>query len=195
MLAILAAITKSYFFWILYGLYGLGVLIPSLAVTWRRMQDTGRNGLWILLGLIPFVGGIILLIFMILPGTPGPNEFGPEPAAIPPPESPAAPARIGEPEPVLAFLLSRAAPGGNSARMNRKQTMKDTRIMAIPSDRATITACERCTGPLRGPGRPFSITSWRREPPAITPRPDHPVARTGLPPAGIRRSPAGAPRS
>lgn len=73
---------KSYFFWILYGLYGLGVLLPSLAVTWRRMQDTGRNGLWILLGLIPFVGGIILLIFMILPGTPGPNEFGPEPAAI-----------------------------------------------------------------------------------------------------------------
>jgi uncharacterized membrane protein YhaH (DUF805 family) len=81
-LAILAAITKSYFFWILYGLYGLGVLLPSLAVTWRRMQDTGRNGLWILLGLIPFVGGIILLIFMILPGTPGTNEFGPEPAAI-----------------------------------------------------------------------------------------------------------------
>jgi uncharacterized membrane protein YhaH (DUF805 family) len=82
-LAILAAVTKSYFFWILYGIYGLGVLIPSLAVTWRRMQDTGRNGLWILLGLIPFVGGIILLIFMILPGTPGPNEFGPEPAAVP----------------------------------------------------------------------------------------------------------------
>jgi uncharacterized membrane protein YhaH (DUF805 family) len=46
------------------------------------MQDTGRNGLWILLGLIPFVGGIILLVFMILPGTPGTNEFGPEPAAI-----------------------------------------------------------------------------------------------------------------
>jgi uncharacterized membrane protein YhaH (DUF805 family) len=81
-LAILAAVTKSYFLWILYGLYGLGVLLPSLAVTWRRMQDTGRNGLWILLGLIPFVGGIILLVFMILPGTPGANEFGPEPAAI-----------------------------------------------------------------------------------------------------------------
>jgi uncharacterized membrane protein YhaH (DUF805 family) len=82
-LAILAAVTKSWFFWVLYGIYGLGVLIPSLAVTWRRMQDTGRHGLWILLGLIPFVGGIILLVFMILPGTPGPNEFGPEPAAVP----------------------------------------------------------------------------------------------------------------
>ena len=81
-LAILAAITKSYFFWILYGLYGLAVLIPTIAVAWRRMQDTGRHGLWILLGLIPFVGGIILLVFMILPGTQGPNEFGPDPVAI-----------------------------------------------------------------------------------------------------------------
>jgi len=81
-LAILAVITKSFFFWALYGLYGLGVLIPSIAVAWRRMQDTGRHGLWILLGLIPFVGGIILLVFMVLPGTPGPNEFGPEPMAI-----------------------------------------------------------------------------------------------------------------
>jgi uncharacterized membrane protein YhaH (DUF805 family) len=81
-LAILAAITRSFFFWLLYGLYALAVLIPTLAVTWRRMQDTGRNGLWILLGLIPFVGGIILLVFMILPGTQGPNEFGPDPAAV-----------------------------------------------------------------------------------------------------------------
>jgi len=81
-LAVLAAVTRSFFFWILYGIYGLAVLIPSIAVAWRRMQDTGRHGLWILLGLIPFVGGIILLIFMILPGTPGPNEFGPDPVAV-----------------------------------------------------------------------------------------------------------------
>jgi uncharacterized membrane protein YhaH (DUF805 family) len=46
------------------------------------MQDTGRSGWWILLGLIPFVGGIILLVFMLLPGTAGPNEFGPDPRAI-----------------------------------------------------------------------------------------------------------------
>jgi uncharacterized membrane protein YhaH (DUF805 family) len=46
------------------------------------MQDTGRNGWWILLGLIPFVGGIILLVFMLLPGTTGANEFGPDPRAI-----------------------------------------------------------------------------------------------------------------
>ena len=81
-LASLAAITRSYFFWILYGSYALAVLIPGIAVAWRRMQDTGRHGLWILLGLIPFVGGIILLIFMILPGTPGSNEFGPDPMSV-----------------------------------------------------------------------------------------------------------------
>jgi uncharacterized membrane protein YhaH (DUF805 family) len=81
-LAILAVITKSFFFWLLYALYALAVLVPGIAVAWRRMQDTGRNGLYILLGLIPFVGGIILLIFMLLPGTAGPNEFGPDPRAI-----------------------------------------------------------------------------------------------------------------
>src|SRR5262249_58887127 len=51
-LAILASITRSPFFWVLYGIYALAVLIPSLAVAWRRMQDTGRHGLWILLPLI-----------------------------------------------------------------------------------------------------------------------------------------------
>ena len=57
-LAILAAVTRSYIFWILYSLYAVAVIVPSLAVSWRRMQDTGRNGWWILLGLIPFVGGV-----------------------------------------------------------------------------------------------------------------------------------------
>ena len=82
-LIILAAITRSFIFYLLYFLYALAVLVPGIAVSWRRMQDTGRNGLYILLGLIPFVGPIILLVFMLLPGTPGPNEFGPEPSAIP----------------------------------------------------------------------------------------------------------------
>jgi uncharacterized membrane protein YhaH (DUF805 family) len=67
---------------ILYFLYAVAVIVPGLAVSWRRMQDTGRNGWWILLGLIPFVGGIVLLVFMLLPGTAGPNEFGPDPRAI-----------------------------------------------------------------------------------------------------------------
>ncbi len=62
--------------YILYIIYGLGVLIPSLAVTVRRLHDTNNSGWLILLGLIPCVGGIVLLVFMILQGTNGENKYG-----------------------------------------------------------------------------------------------------------------------
>ena len=62
--------------YILYIIYGLGVLIPSLAVTVRRLHDTNNSGWLILLGLIPCVGGIVLLVFMILQGTNGENQYG-----------------------------------------------------------------------------------------------------------------------
>jgi uncharacterized membrane protein YhaH (DUF805 family) len=58
--------------------FALGTIIPGLAVTVRRLHDTDRSGWWILIGLIPF-GGIVLLIFEVLDGTPGPNKFGPDP--------------------------------------------------------------------------------------------------------------------
>src|ERR687885_610071 len=66
---------------VLQGLYSLAVLIPSIAVTVRRLHDTGRTGWWILIGLIPFIGGIILLIFMVLDSEPGTNQYGPNPKA------------------------------------------------------------------------------------------------------------------
>jgi uncharacterized membrane protein YhaH (DUF805 family) len=66
----------------LYVLYGLAVLLPGLAVTFRRLHDTGRSAWWILIGLVPFVGPIVLLVFTCLPGTPGPNQYGPDPKAI-----------------------------------------------------------------------------------------------------------------
>ena len=62
--------------YMLYIIYGLGVLIPSLAVTVRRLHDTNNSGWLILLGLIPCVGGIVLLVFMILQGTNGENKYG-----------------------------------------------------------------------------------------------------------------------
>jgi uncharacterized membrane protein YhaH (DUF805 family) len=46
----------------------------SLAV--RRLHDTDRSGFWIFIGLIPLIGGIVLLVFYLLPGTPGPNRHG-----------------------------------------------------------------------------------------------------------------------
>jgi uncharacterized membrane protein YhaH (DUF805 family) len=70
-------------FWVIYALYWLATLIPSIAVAIRRLHDTDKSGWLMLIALVPFVGGIILLVFMILEGTAGPNQYGPapEPAA------------------------------------------------------------------------------------------------------------------
>jgi uncharacterized membrane protein YhaH (DUF805 family) len=58
---------------------GLGLLIPSLAVRVRRLHDTNRSGWLLLIGLIPFIGFIILLVFLVSEGTQGPNNYGPDP--------------------------------------------------------------------------------------------------------------------
>jgi uncharacterized membrane protein YhaH (DUF805 family) len=64
---------------VLSGIYGLAVLIPTLAVTVRRLHDIDRSGWWILIGLVPLVGAIVLLVFALLDGTPGTNQYGPNP--------------------------------------------------------------------------------------------------------------------
>lgn len=61
------------------SLWGIATVIPSLAVTIRRLHDTGRSGFWILIGFVPFLGAIVLLYFMLIEGTRGPNLFGPDP--------------------------------------------------------------------------------------------------------------------
>lgn len=66
--------------WLAYTVFWLAVLVPTLAVAVRRLHDTDRSGWWILTGLIPFVGWIILLVLLILPGTPGSNQYGSSPA-------------------------------------------------------------------------------------------------------------------
>jgi uncharacterized membrane protein YhaH (DUF805 family) len=64
---------------LLSGIYGLAVLIPTLAVTVRRLHDIDRTGWWIFINLIPLIGSIVLLVFALTPGTPGSNRFGPDP--------------------------------------------------------------------------------------------------------------------
>jgi len=66
---------------VLYYIYLLAVLLPSLAVGARRLHDTDRSGWWLLLGLIPLIGGIVLLVFMCLEGTRGNNKYGADPKA------------------------------------------------------------------------------------------------------------------
>src|SRR5262245_14061176 len=50
---------------LLLMVYGLAVLVPGLAVAVRRLHDTGRSGWWFLIAFVPFVGGIILLVFTV----------------------------------------------------------------------------------------------------------------------------------
>jgi uncharacterized membrane protein YhaH (DUF805 family) len=60
-------------------LLSLGLVVPSLAVAVRRLHDQDKSGWFLLLALIPFVGGIIFLVVMCLEGARGPNRFGPDP--------------------------------------------------------------------------------------------------------------------
>lgn len=94
---------------ILGALWSLATLIPNIAVAMRRLHDTDRTGWWLLLPVIPYIiglaimlsaaatqnlgmiaiggiftlialiGAIVLLVFYCLPGTTGPNRFGPDP--------------------------------------------------------------------------------------------------------------------
>ena len=96
-------------FMLVYAVLGLGLLIPSIAVAVRRLHDTDRSGWWLLLPLAPYVlaiviavmgaasqssaligvafvvnllvlvAAVVLLVFYCLPGTPGPNKYGPDP--------------------------------------------------------------------------------------------------------------------
>ena len=63
------------------SIFGLVTLLPSLAIAIRRLHDLDRTGWWVLLGLIPLIGWIILLIWYVTKGTDGPNRFGPDPLA------------------------------------------------------------------------------------------------------------------
>lgn len=67
---------------LLSGLYSLAVLLPSIAVGARRLHDTSRTGWWLLIGLIPVIGTIILIVFFVLDSTPGDNAYGPNPKGI-----------------------------------------------------------------------------------------------------------------
>jgi uncharacterized membrane protein YhaH (DUF805 family) len=62
-------------------IYSLAVLIPSLAVAVRRLHDIDKSGWWILIGLIPIIGWIVLIYWYIQEGTRGDNQYGPPAAA------------------------------------------------------------------------------------------------------------------
>jgi uncharacterized membrane protein YhaH (DUF805 family) len=57
----------------------IAILIPSLAVQVRRFHDQNRSGWWVLLGFVPYIGSLVVLVFMLIEGTKGPNDYGPDP--------------------------------------------------------------------------------------------------------------------
>ncbi|AGH50805.1 MULTISPECIES: DUF805 domain-containing protein [Sphingomonadales] len=57
----------------------LALFLPSLAVAVRRLHDIDKSGWWVLIGIVPLIGSIVLIVFYCLDGTKGPNRFGPDP--------------------------------------------------------------------------------------------------------------------
>ena len=53
----------------------LGLLLPNLAVSVRRLHDIDRSGWWLLIGLVPLIGVIVLIFWYVQPGTEGGNRF------------------------------------------------------------------------------------------------------------------------
>ncbi|OUR94289.1 hypothetical protein A9Q87_01180 [Flavobacteriales bacterium 34_180_T64] len=60
-------------------IYFLATFLPTLAVTIRRLHDTGKSGWFYLITFIPYLGGLILLIFTVENGNKGQNKYGPDP--------------------------------------------------------------------------------------------------------------------
>lgn len=84
---LLASLALNLADWLLFGshaqplssLFSLAVLLPNLAVGARRLHDTDRSGWWLLIGLVPLIGLIVLLVFFVQDGTVGPNRHGADP--------------------------------------------------------------------------------------------------------------------
>ena len=69
---------------IVEGVIGLSFFFPNLAVTIRRLHDTGRSGCFVLLALVPIIGDFILLYFTLCDSQELVNEYGPSPKYIEP---------------------------------------------------------------------------------------------------------------
>lgn len=76
----IAAAVNSNAFWGLAGLALLALLWPSIAIEIKRWHDRDKSGWWWLIRLVPFIGGLWVLIECgFLEGTQGPNQYGPDP--------------------------------------------------------------------------------------------------------------------
>jgi len=69
-------IASAILYMFIVGAYGLYIIIPSVAITVRRLHDQNKSGAWYFIVLIPYIGAIVLFIFTCLRGTQGYNQYG-----------------------------------------------------------------------------------------------------------------------
>jgi len=100
----------SYWWWFLFGilagiganildaifgggiisiLVGLALLLPGLSYAARRLHDINRTGWWLLIGILPLIGLIVLIVFLVQRGDAGENQYGPPPPDAAPAAAPA----------------------------------------------------------------------------------------------------------
>ncbi len=73
---VLALVVSGLIHNLVYLVVVLALLLPALAVGVRRLHDVGRSGWWLLIGIIPLVGSLVLLYWMVQPGDAGSNAYG-----------------------------------------------------------------------------------------------------------------------
>jgi uncharacterized membrane protein YhaH (DUF805 family) len=66
----------------LVDIYAIITVLPILSVTVRRLHDVGKSGWFLLISIIPIIGGLWLLILYVRDSTPGANKYGPNPKGI-----------------------------------------------------------------------------------------------------------------
>jgi uncharacterized membrane protein YhaH (DUF805 family) len=60
----------------LSNLWSLATLVPSLALTWRRLHDINKSGNYFFFVFLPVVGWIILFIQLVKDSVAGENAYG-----------------------------------------------------------------------------------------------------------------------
>lgn len=64
---------------VLASIFSFAILLPSIAVSVRRLHDIGRSGWWLLIAFVPLIGPIILLVFLLKDSSSGENKYGDRP--------------------------------------------------------------------------------------------------------------------
>jgi uncharacterized membrane protein YhaH (DUF805 family) len=78
---VLGTVNRAWSVGLLSGVFGLALVVPQLAVTVRRLHDTGHGAKWLLIDLIPVVGQVWFFFLLTNPSQVGHNRFGPDPLA------------------------------------------------------------------------------------------------------------------